>query len=304
MTIAIGWTRRLKEYEELIFVSDSRLSGDGRTFDGCPKLFALPRNDCAIAFTGYTGHGFPMALQLRQAIESYEPAQRRSMDITTLKSHCLKIFDRMASLIQSSELVSVEQNSDPEANFIFGGYCWITKSFKLWSIRYRPKEKRFVADPAKSIRYIQEAQRFALSAANPSKRSDRIGQLVIAGDEPAVKKSKELLLSKLEAKYRKRRLQGLDMEPFEVVRDMLRDSKHAETIGGAPQIIKVYQYLQTGTFVIYWPDKKSGILHLQGRPCLAYERVDKLALDPDTLISEPILRPASTTAPQDPDLDI
>jgi hypothetical protein len=71
MTIAAAWVRRIGSCEELIFISDSRLSGDGNTFDSCPKTFALPRNDCVISFAGYTGHAYPMMMQLISAIDSH-----------------------------------------------------------------------------------------------------------------------------------------------------------------------------------------------------------------------------------------
>jgi hypothetical protein len=54
MTISIAWVRHLSTYDELVFVSDSRL-GDTFTFDSCPKILTLPRNDCAISFAGDTG---------------------------------------------------------------------------------------------------------------------------------------------------------------------------------------------------------------------------------------------------------
>ena len=57
MTISIAWTRKVYDYEELVFVSDSRLTG-GKKFDACPKILALPRTDCAIAFANTSGRVF------------------------------------------------------------------------------------------------------------------------------------------------------------------------------------------------------------------------------------------------------
>jgi hypothetical protein len=88
----------------------------------------------------------------------------------------------------------------------------------------------------------------------------------------------------------------MDMEPFETVRDMLRDSGHSETIGGAPQVVKVYQYMQTAALGVFWPDRKMGSIYLQGRRCLGYERIDNWLLDPDTLKSE---NPSFTKAEED-----
>lgn len=47
----------------------------------------------------------------------------------------------------------------------------------------------------------------------------------------------------------------LGMEPFEVVRDMLRDNKKSDSIGGPPQIVKVYQYMRSAPLAVYWPNK-------------------------------------------------
>src|SRR3954469_4813095 len=91
MTIAIAWTREISRCEELVFVTDSRLSGDGRNFDACPKVMTLPRTDCAIAFAGYTGHAYPMMQQLSFAIDAHAPLKRGSLDITQVKSHALKV---------------------------------------------------------------------------------------------------------------------------------------------------------------------------------------------------------------------
>src|ERR1022692_1241511 len=91
MTILATWVRTLRTVEELVFVSDSRLSGDGTNFDSCPKILTLPRTDCAIGFAGYTGHAFPMMLQLDLAIGAYEPARRGALDIATLRKHALKV---------------------------------------------------------------------------------------------------------------------------------------------------------------------------------------------------------------------
>jgi hypothetical protein len=52
MTVAIAWVRAIRDCEELLFVSDSRLSGDGRNLDVSPKILTLPRTDCAICFGG------------------------------------------------------------------------------------------------------------------------------------------------------------------------------------------------------------------------------------------------------------
>jgi hypothetical protein len=285
MTISIAWTRTVRDCEELVFVSDSRLSGDGLTFDACPKILTLPRGDCAIAFAGYSGHAFPMMLQLDLAIDSYPPLRRGSIEISSLKRHALKVFDSMASLIKSSTQVSVIQNDDPDADFLFGGYSWVQKQFKLWSITYSAPLQRFEAHPAELAFYDEPARRFQFKRIASPRNVSSLCQVAFAGDQSP--KARELLREKLSEKYPLgKNFTKIDLEPFEVVRDMLRDPLHSETIGGSPQVVKVYQYLHSAPLGVYWPDKTTGKAFIQGRPCLAYETIDRWILDPDTLVSD------------------
>lgn len=285
MTIAIAWVRKIRDCDELIFVSDSRLSGDGSTFDGCPKILTLPRSDCAISFAGYTGHAFPMMLQLALAIDSHAPSKRGSLDLATLRTHALKVFDGMAEQLKPSEHVMNSEEITPGATFLLGGYSWIKKAFQLWAISYRNGDKCFVADPARWLTFSNQAGRIVLRKRKDADGELNLGRIVFAGDQAS--RAKDLLLEKLNGRGKgARHHKPLDLEPFEVVRDMLRDPNHAETIGGAPQIVKVYQYMRTAALGVYWPNKAAGKVHLQGRACLGYERVDRWVLDPDTLVSE------------------
>ncbi len=69
------------------------------------------------------------------------------------------------------------------------------------------------------------------------------------------------------------------MEPLEVLRDMLR-SGDFDTIGGAPQVGKVFPYLQSALLPLYWPDS-SGEPHVGGRPALPYEVFSTPIIDPE-----------------------
>jgi hypothetical protein len=284
MTIAIAWIRKIRDCEELLFVSDSRLSGDGTNFDACPKVMILPRGDCAIAFAGYTGHAYPMMQQLAFAIESHGPLQRGSMDISALKSHALKIFDSMIQLIESSPHLSSPEEIKTDANFILGGYPWIKKRFEIWNISYRAAEKRFIAQPAEWLCYSVPGNKVLHRGRPKGAAKLGIGRIAFAGDQAPL--AKALLIKSVYPRSNSKIPTKLDMEPFQVVRDMLRDPQHSETIGGAPQLAKVYQYMKAAPLAVYWKKKKRGRPHLLGRPCLGYERIDRWALDPDTLKSE------------------
>lgn len=287
MTIAIAWIRTLRDCEELIFVSDSRLSGDGLNFDACPKVLTLPRSDCAIAFAGYTGHAYPMMQQLALAIDAYAPARRGSLDVTALKSHALKVFDGMKDLLKSSPGCSIPQSEEPSAEFLFGGYSWVKKRFELWKISFNSRDDRFEAHPAQWLSHVAHAPHVDLRRTKGTRESAPIARIALAGDQS--ERALNRLRDRMKSSGGEPQAAKLDMQPFEVVRDMLRDPNHAETIGGAPQLVKVYQYMQAAPLAVFWPSKASGSTHLQGRPCLGYERIDRWIFDPDTLRSE---RPA------------
>jgi hypothetical protein len=280
MTIAIAWTRSIKDCEELTFVSDSRLSGDGLTFDSCPKVMTLARTDCAIAFAGYTGHAYPMMQQLSLAISSHAPLVRGSMDIYSVRKHALKVFDGMANEIRSSKLLSSPSDTSPGAEFLFGGYSWIKKQFAFWRLHHAAGRRQFVAEPAQWVVHSEQRNEVVIRLTKNPRAGRRLGLIAFAGDQAQL--ARRLLLEKLNLAPA---TAELDWTPFEVVRDMLRDPNHSETIGGAPQVVKVYQYMDSAPLGVWWPNAAEGHVHLQGRRTLGYERTERFVLDPDTLRS-------------------
>jgi hypothetical protein len=281
MTIAIAWVRRIRDCEELLFAADSRLSGDGRIFDAAPKILALSRNDCAIAFAGLTQDAFPMMLQLSLAIQSYGPTRRRSIDLSELRSHVLKIFNGMSSLISSDANVKGSPPDDmPSAEFLFGGYSWIKKEFVLWRIHFDRGLGRFVARESQWAYFRPGESGLRISYLPKVERMNALGRIAFAGDQWLNAR----LLFSAEMSRRRRageELSKMDLEPFDILVNMLRDVDKSSTIGGAPQLVKVYQYSKNVSFPIYWPNKVSGTVFLQGRPCVGYERLDTMVLDPD-----------------------
>jgi len=291
MTIAMAWIRRIRDCEELIFVTDSRLSGDGRTFDASPKIVVLPRGDCAIAFAGGTQDAFPMMLQLSLAISSHTPMRRRSLDIGKLKSHALKIFDGMVELITNEIKGAAPPEEKSDLEFLFGGYSWEKKAFQLWTVHFS-SERRFIAEPARWAAYSPGAKKVVFINSKRPRPHNLLGQVALAGDQKRV--AQEMLSRKLTSDYLARKGDSkINMQPFETVRDMLRDPKRSHTIGGSPQLVKVYQFMQAVPFAVFWPDRGTGRPFLQGRPCLGYERLDTRIIDPD----RPTLKPSSGGKP-------
>lgn len=285
MTIAIAWTRGKSPNEELVFVTDSRLSGDGRTFDACPKVQLLPRPDCAIAFAGETGHAYPMMQQLSLAIASHAPLMKSALDLPVVRTHAIKIFDTMSNTIKSGVRPSSPQDTYPGAEFLFGGYSWQKKMFELWLIHFDQSIGGFAARPAGAVGYSTRAGFVRIAQGRNSVQ--QVGLVAFAGDQARVAKDKLQVL--LKARTPAQIHDPLDWEPLAVVRDMLRDPARAHTIGGPPQVLKVYQYPCAEPFAVKWTTDSPKIF-LQGREFLGYERTERFVIDPDTMkVSAPFV---------------
>jgi len=78
---------------------------------------------------------------------------------------------------------------------------------------------------------------------------------------------------------------GLDMEPFEVLRDMIRENV-SPSVGGAPQLVKVYQHLNAQPFGVRWPKSGGDGISVLGRILPHGEIAHVPVLDPDSLKTE------------------
>lgn len=232
-----------------------------------------------------------MMSQLALAIDAHAPARRGSMDIAPMRKHALKVFNSMACYLNVSRGLTGNVEDFPKASFLFGGYSWVQKKFRLWSFVYEPKRKSFVGHPAQWIGHARSHNSIVLRRKKSSLSGTPLGPIVFAGDQAHI--AQELLAQRLSqaSKFP----DALNMEPFEIICAMLRDPNHAQSIGGAPQLVKVYQYMKAATLGVYWPSKSAGAPTLRGRPCLPYERIDSWILDPDTLYSDQQGRDAETS---------
>jgi hypothetical protein len=258
MTISLAWTRKIDSIEELIVATDSRL-GFGCRWDCCPKIRILPREDAVVCFAGDTMYAYPIILQMQSAVAQHPKLLSRATDITDLKGHLLRILNDMVRLVQD---LPIGVSKEPEATFLIAGWSWKLTAFQSWLLHYDASIKRFTFRPTGSW-------------AGPN--GDK--SIAITGDYK--EEYKEHLIELLR---KKDKLQngGFDMEPLEVLRDMLRTGTY-DLIGGAPQIVKVYKYSSSRPFGIFWPTRESGNISIGGRPLLDYEQSQYGIFDPDTM---------------------
>jgi hypothetical protein len=260
MTLALAWIRKVGTVEEIVIATDSRLRF-GCTWDCCPKVFPLPRGDAAICFTGGTFYAYPLLLQIRSAVEFHGRSLSRARDLADLKGHLLRVMNDMCGQIEDLPVGQLEPDQ-PDAYFLLGGYSWKLRRFVIWILYFDAHLKKFTFRPTRKWRGVKGKRVFAM-----------------VGD--SVDEAKKRLVALLRSKG-KLTTGGFDMEPFEVLRDMIRE-RVDPTIGGPPQVVKVYRHLNATPYGVYWPRRKAGKVTLFGRPLLKYERIRSLVLDPDDL---------------------
>jgi len=265
MTLAVAWIRRIRDCEELIVASDSRLTG-GRTIDGCAKIILLPRSDAFLCCTGDTDITYPLASQVAFTINVYERSADRSLDIRDLRGHILKVLTKAVEGIDTR--IKTLAYPDRFTQLLFGGYSWEAKAFEIWRLSYSMAEKAFRYQPA------------------PGWCNGR-ARVVFAGDWQY--KASKRLINLLRERYSVTPQSDKDFhfnwEPFEVLRDCLRETAGDPnaSIGGPPQIAKVYQHMNTRPIGVFWPNKESGQIAVGGRLLLEYEKPGCWVLDPDIL---------------------
>ena len=257
MTLALAWTCTVGKAQELFCATDSRLRFGGH-WDCGPKLFPTCRGDSVIMFAGDTIYAYPIIHHMQAAISQHPKSASRALDLPELKGHLLRVLN--ATIEEVSDLP--KEVATPEVEFIFTGYEWRRKKFNGWLLHYDKSINRFTFRPMGAWQRNKSAKKFML-----------------AGDYK--EEFKERLVSLL--RDRRKLTQGdFEMEPFEVLRDMLR-SGDFNCIGGPPQLVKLYPHLNTTPVAVFWPSAEEERISVDGRALLDYEKTELPTLDPDRL---------------------
>lgn len=249
VTLATVWIRSSGSSQELVFASDSRLSG-GETWDRGPKVFGLPRSDAAIAFAGHTLFALPAVLHLQSAIAAYPPSQRRSMDLEDAKGHALRVFNEIYA--DKRDFSSVG-DPGPESEFILGGWSWRARRFRIWHLTWSTTSRRWDFRQVTPRRGFEDVW------------------VWFSGSADAVRDARVRLDALLETR-RSSGQTSLDLEPLSIVAEAIASGRYRD-VGGAPQVTKVYQHMNTQQFAVEWPAAadEAPRPHVGGRPLLPYE---------------------------------
>jgi hypothetical protein len=266
MTLAVAWERETIDGSELVFAADSRVR-QGGVWDTCPKVFRLPRTDAMIAFAGETLWTYPIILQIIATMDAFEPSRNRRYPLRSARGHALRSIDAM---MQEGDAVT-EDYHEIDFEFLFGGWSWQDQKFLLWRLYWSRSERRMRHESVEFgalglVRFIGTRDR------KHKAREDKDPTMEVVGA------AKERLSRKL--RQRNGELgRPLDLEPWEVLVEMLRADKYP-TLGGPPQMAKVYRYMDSRILAVQWPDA-NGSPTLGGRRLIGNERTDAQFVDPD-----------------------
>lgn len=219
MSMTICWPAHTINGSVLNVVTDSQVQG-AVTLPQCQKLFALPRGDCFMAYTGERSTGYTAFVQLYQALASSVPGQETYQDISELKGQLMRMVDA-ANRAANGALTAHLQ-------FIFGGYSWRSGELLVW---------RVVVDPHQEDAFVA------------IKRELRERQFVVAGsaaDQAVVRQAMQMLRSSItEAEW--------GTEPLGLLRDQLLHHGLANS-AGALQYLRVLRNQIVEAPAMLWPD--------------------------------------------------
>lgn len=260
MTLVLSWLRSVNGVQELVIASDSRLTSPFQ-WDCAPKILPLQRGDCAICFAGPTWLAYPFMLQVQNTLRLHPKSLARAVDLYDFKGHILEVINGMRNWM-SDFPSSRDAIGEADTYFILAGYSWRKSDFAIWTLHYQKGVEAFT---------FREASDWAGVAGTR--------RLAIIGDARGLASD---TLSKILAERGKRTAGGFDMEPLEALVHVIR-GKAESSIGGPPQVVKVYRHMNTQAFGVYWPDRASGQISVLGRPLLSYEQPNTGVIDPDTM---------------------
>jgi hypothetical protein len=260
MTLCTAFIRQANNTEELVFATDSCLTGGEKWKHGI-KLFELPRKDCLLCFAGSTMRAYPLVLNLISSIHLDNYLQSPAARLEEVLVYTSELFTELVKKIISEVSGEDIHELRGDAKFLFGGWDWESNSFKVWMLYYSREVDGFIF---KLLNEDSTKKRFYVFLGDPSPKIE----------ENALMAYKQMLYDQ--------DIQDdpINMEPLKILRDVSLNPTVRE-VDGSLQIAKVYKSNKTEFFGIYWESSK-GKPYFQGRE---YNEMNKPLIryfDPDT----------------------
>jgi hypothetical protein len=259
MTLCTAWIKKEGNNEELVFATDSTLTG-GEKWNSGVKLFELPRKDCLICFAGYTIRAYPMILNLISELKTKSEMQTHHLDIKFVAAFIAELFTNLIKNLKAEVQNETVEDLAKQASFLFGGWSWQENRFCIWSIKFNDTLKGFAA---KEETTEKDNYRIVVFLGNPDELGTKAEKLY----------QKQMIETGKFDKY-------LNMEPAVILAELAKDESVRE-IDGAPQIGKVFRSGTTQFFGIRWKSSKGNPTFL-GREYNEINKPQVRYFNPDT----------------------
>ena len=263
MTLVAAWLRQNSNLRELVIASDSRLSG-GESWDVCPKVVALPRPATIMAMSGDATEAYSFLLHAVNTCSLLEGTKSGRTDLKYLAQKLRAAYADLRNHVR--DLPSGQRRpSVPDLEVALYGWSWRNLAFEGYSFAF---DKNGVLR-MQAVGALAPLRAYPLhligDAGTPARR--RIMELLKDRARPLPQRGRSDAQAVSEAAF-------LDWEPLEVLNDMAADEA-VRTVGGVPQVFRIYQYGEAEPFVWRTP---GGDDYFGGRPVQAGERFDRRVL--------------------------
>lgn len=264
MTLVAAWIRRNRTLHELVVVSDSRISG-GESWDSCPKIIPLPRPATIMAMSGDATGAYSFLLQAINTCNLLDGHITGQTDIGNLAKKLRDVYEDSRKHVKDLPF----GQKMPEVihlDVLLAGWSWRNLCFEGYSYRY-DAHGRLTMHPLPQLNYGRAYGVYFLGdAAGIAYRS--LKKLLRTRDSPFPRRGQFNAREVAREAF-------LDWEPLEVLLDVIQ-SKEVTTVGGFPQVSRIYQYGSSEAFV--WRDRDAGDF-FGGRAVQAAERFDRRVIE-------------------------
>jgi len=233
---------------ELVVASDSRLSG-GESWDTCPKIFHLNRQDAVLAFAGATTRAYPFVLQALNVVASTRNTANGSVDLRHLAKKIQKMANSMLKQFSSFPM----DDDHAGCELLLAGWSWQHQRFETHVID--------AASPPGPGQKFRLTSRFA--------RGDE-GVWEIIGDKKSDLRRRISGLLESEPDQFVSEVALTDWTPLTALSDLCLKSNKHDTVGGTPQMFKVHRQPRVEQFAV----TVNGTVAIGGRPLMEGERHD------------------------------
>lgn len=238
MTISISWQRRLKNTDEIIFASDSRLSA-GYRWDCAQKIFPIMGPNFCISFAGCADFAYPCLSQFQLHVRNYKKFNDGSSSIFDIFSGFLGICNQLLEIVSDDTIAQFK-----DTRFLFSGYDFQTgRSFQ------------------KIVLFNKSIRKFSERRFGGLRHNGRIFSVGFIGD-----KRDEYMREFLNALREDD--SNLNYQPLIALNKIIESQDRFSPIGGSIQVVKVYKHRNFLPYAI----NNNGRHYLFGRPLMSHER--------------------------------